>query len=91
MTWWRPRYCNLWRPRYCNCLIWAGWMQHSRGGWVCWRKSHNGWWPHAIWTLDQRQFYEYVPIGFSGRLKWWQILWIIVFRGEVRIITMDVL
>ena len=75
---------TLWSPRYANCLIWAFWMQLSSGGYICWRKSVYGWWPHAIWSQDGKDWYEYIPVNFSGRLKWWQVLWIVFFKGAVR-------
>lgn len=80
---------TLWLPPYANCLIWALWMQLSRGGWVCWRKSRYGWWPHAIWSIDRKVWWEYLPLNFSGRLKWWQVLWIVLFRGEPRMIVRE--
>ncbi len=73
---------SLWTPRRANCLIWALWMQWTHGGYVCWRKSWYGWWPHAIWSADRKVWYEYVPTVFAGRLAWWQILWIVLFKGE---------
>jgi hypothetical protein len=75
---------TLWKPYIANCLIWAIGMQLSRGGWVCWRKSHYGWWPHAIWSIDRKLWWEYLPVNFSGRLRWWQVLWIVLFRGQPR-------
>jgi len=64
-------------------------MQFTRGGWVCWRKSHYGWWPHAVWSLDGSLWWEYVPLNFSGILKWWQVLWIVIFKGKPRLIKED--
>ena len=75
---------NLWYPTFANCIIWAFGMQWTRGGWVCWRKSTTGWWPHAVWSRDRVEWYEYVPLNFSGKLKWWQVLWIVLFRGGPR-------
>ena len=80
---------NLWHPRYANCLIWATWMQLSRGGYVCWRQSWYGWWPHAVWSLDGKTWWEYLPLHFAGQLRWWQALWLVLFRGEPRIVERD--
>lgn len=82
---------KLWTPRRSNCLIWAICMQLTNGGYVCWRKSWYGWWPHAIWSMDRKVWYEYVPTNFAGRLAWWQILWIVLFKGEPRLIDRSVL
>lgn len=82
---------TLWQPRYSNCLIWAFWMQWTRGGRVCWRQSWYGWWPHAVWSGDNgRTYYEYLPVKFSGHLKWWQVMWLVVFRGAVRKVGRDI-
>jgi len=80
---------NLWHPAYANCIIWAIGLQLARGGWVCWRKSKYGWWPHAVWSLDRNDWYEYVPLNFGGHLKWWQVLWVVLFRGRPRHIDRD--
>ena len=80
---------NLWRPRFANCLIWATWMQLSRGGYVCCRQSWYGWWPHALWSADSLVWWEYVPLNFSGRLRWWQVPWLVLFRGQPRIVERD--
>ena len=77
---------NLWTPHRANCLLWAIWMQLSRGGYVCWRKSWYGWWPHAVWSLDGKTWWEYLPLHFAGQLRWWQALWLVLFRGEPRIV-----
>lgn len=82
---------NLWSPRWSNCLIWAIAMQLRHGGWVCWRKSWYGWWPHAIWSMDRVTWFEYVPLNFNGRLRWWQVLWIVLFRGAPRTIDRSAL
>ena len=82
----------IWRPRYANCLIWAFVMQWRFGGTVCWRQSWYGWWPHAFWSGDGGvTYWEYLPIGFSGRLKWWKVLWLVVFRGEPRQVEREIL
>lgn len=77
---------TLWFPRYGNCLVWALWMQWTRGGLVCWRKSRYGWWPHAMWSADGRLWWEYLPINFSGWLPWWRVPCIFLFRGEPRMV-----
>ena len=77
----------FWTPRYANCLIWAAVMAWRYGGYVCWRKSRYGWWPHAVWSMDRMVWWEYLPLNFSGRLKWWQVLWIVVFRGKPRMVV----
>lgn len=82
---------NLWMPRYANCLIWAIGMQLTRGGYVCWRQSWYGWWPHAVWSLDRQTWIEYLPINFTGRLKWWQVMWLVVFKGRPVEVTRSVL
>lgn len=82
---------TLWTPTHANCLIWALRMQWTHGGYVCWRKSWYGWWPHAVWSPDRKDWYEYVPIEFSGRLAWWQALWVVIFRGAPRRIDRSVL
>lgn len=74
----------LWSPRRANCLIWAIVMQLTRGGYVCWRKSWYGWWPHAVWSLDRVDWYEYVPLQINGRMRWWQLLRMVVFAGSPR-------
>ena len=80
---------NLWQPPYANCLVWAFWMQWTRGGYVCWRQSFYGWWPHAVWSQDHLNWYEYLPLKFSGKLAWWQVLWLVLFRGEPRVVTRE--
>ena len=77
----------LWAPRYCNCLIWSFVMQWRYGGYTCWRQSRYGWWPHAVWSMDRVVWYEYLPLNFAGRLKWWQVLWTVVFRGAPRMVV----
>ncbi len=80
---------NLWTPRRANCLIWALWMQLSRGGYVCWRQSLYGWWPHATWSADARVWWEYIPLHFSGHLKWWQVPRLILFLGAPCIVERE--
>ena len=80
---------NLWTPRRANCLIWAVGMQLSRGGYVCWRKSLYGWWPHAVWSHDGREWYEYTPMRFSGSLRWWQVPRLIAFLGAPHKVERD--
>lgn len=77
----------FWKPAYANCLIWAFWMQWRYGGYTCWRKSRYGWWPHAVWSLDRVVWWEYLPLNFAGRLKWWHVLWTVVFRGAPRMVV----
>ena len=42
-----------------NCIIFALHRWITRGGYVVVRKSHHGWWPHAMWTPDLKTFEEY--------------------------------
>lgn len=79
----------FWKPHFANCLIWAVVMQFRFGGYVCWRQSRYGWWPHAVWSLDRMVWWEYLPLHFSGRLVWWQVLWIVVFRGAPRMVVRE--
>jgi hypothetical protein len=44
-----------------NCLIWAFRRFFIRGGYVIFRKSHYGWWPHFLWSPDLKTFYDYQP------------------------------
>lgn len=80
----QPLHAQLWRPYIANCILWAWVMQLRLGGYMCWRQSRYGWWPHAAWSLDGRCWWEYLPRNFAGRLKWWQVLWLVLFRGEPR-------
>ena len=79
----------FWKPAYANCLIWALVMQWRYGGYVCWRQSRYGWWPHAVWSMDRMVWWEYLPLHFAGRLKWWQVLWIALFRGSPRMVMRE--
>ena len=42
---------------------------------------------HAVWSLDRVVWWEYLPLNFAGRLKWWHVLWTVVFRGAPRMVV----
>lgn len=83
--------CDLWRPSIANCVIWALVMQWRCGGYVCWRQSWHGWWPHAVWSSDGHTYYEYLPKHFAGRLMWWQVPRVLLFSGEPRRVARKVM
>lgn len=44
-----------------NCLLWALAQWHRRGGYVVFRQSAYGWFPHLLWTGDLVTFMEFTP------------------------------
>lgn len=44
-----------------NCILFALARWWKFGGYVIVRKSHHGWWPHVLWSLDLKTFEEYQP------------------------------
>jgi hypothetical protein len=67
-----------------NCILFALGRWFARGGYLIFRKSHFGWWPHAIWTPDLKTFEEFVPLDRTPHT----ILPPLIFEGQVR--TSDV-
>lgn len=65
-----------------NCLIFALAKCFRYGGYFIARKSHHGWWPHALWSPDLRTFHEYVPPP-GTRMD--VVVPPPLFRGQVRV------
>ena len=63
-----------------NCYLFALRRWWTRGGYVVVRKSRYGWWPHALWSADLIDFYDYVPN--APRKRAFPPL---LFRGTVRV------
>jgi hypothetical protein len=63
-----------------NCLVFA--VEHwlHCGGYIIFRKSHWGWWFHAIWSKDLKSFEEFHPTGKKKR-RWFPPL---IFKGYIR-------
>lgn len=66
-----------------NCLLWAlsQWQQH--GGYVVFRRSDYGWWPHLFWTVDLVTFKEFTPT----EAKYERRIPPLLFMGRVRTFT----
>ena len=62
-----------------NCWLFALHRWVTRGGYVVVRRSHWGWWPHALWSADLVTFEDYAPV--AGRHRYLPPL---LFRGAVR-------
>jgi len=82
-----PDYVDLWMPKRANCVLWAFVQQFRWGGHVCWRQSIYGWWPHAVWSLDHRHWYEYTSLAPKHRLRWWEVPGLILFQGRPEYVT----
>lgn len=62
-----------------NCFFWALRKWRAEGGYIAFRRSRFGWWPHCFWSADMRRWYSYSPDDprhkacppplFHGRVK----------------------
>lgn len=88
-------YFELWTPVISNCIIWALVMQSRFGGYVVFRKSHYGWWPHAFWAhrLNCDKWYEYIPTQHDSdqQLPWYEQWKILLFFGKPTLVTRETL
>lgn len=66
-----------------NCLLWAlaRWQQH--GGYVVFRRSDFGWWPHLLRSEDLVTFEEFTPTKAKRPRR----LPPLIFTGRVRTFT----
>lgn len=63
-----------------NCYLFVVSRWWTRGGYVVVRKSHYGWWLHALWSPDLATFEEFVPLWTKGPRRF-PPLW---FKGRIR-------
>lgn len=66
-----------------NCLLWALAQWHRRGGYVVFRRSDYGWWPHLLWSQDLKIFEDFSPFKAKRR----RALPPIIFTGDERTFT----
>lgn len=66
-----------------NCLLWALSRWHKHGGYVVFRRSDYGWWPHLLWTVDLVTFEEFTPTDAKYKRRIPPLL----FVGRVRTFT----
>lgn len=57
----------MYSPKRSNCILWAVQQWRRHGGYVAFRRSHYGWWPHALWSPDLKTWLGYSP--FDPKLK----------------------
>lgn len=70
-----------------NCLLYAVRCWLTDGGYVVFRRSDYGWWPHVFWSADGGALSEYVPLDptWFRRRPFPPLL----FRGYVRVIRWE--
>lgn len=64
-----------------NCLIFALKRFWRSGGYLIFRRSSYGWWPHVLWSRDLKAFEEFTtdekfphtcpPLFFKGYIHAW--------------------
>ena len=62
-----------------NCLIFAVARYWRSGGYLIFRRSSYGWWPHVMWSADLREFEE-----FTTHVKFSHVCPPLFFKGFVR-------
>jgi hypothetical protein len=58
---------KLHSPIFLNCLLWAVHRWSKKGGYVIFRQSHWGYFPHILWSKDLKVFWSYSPLHPSHR------------------------
>lgn len=55
-------------PAWSNCIFWAVTQIWCYGGYVAFRRSHWGRFPHAMWSPDLKAWYGYAPLSPRTKL-----------------------
>ncbi len=66
-----------------NCCLYALRRWLREGGYLIFRRSYSGWWPHASWSADLRTFWQFRP----PHPKAGMLLPPPLYRGEVSSFT----
>jgi len=67
---------------YSNCFLWALRQNINNGGYVAFRWSKYGWFPHVLYSLDLIVWSAFVPKAHPSRLRY--RIFPPLFKGEIK-------
>lgn len=66
-----------------NCIIYAWRKWRSEGGYILFRRSRHGWYPHALHMTDEGKITSYVPLD-ANRYHCRRLFPPPLFRGHIK-------